>query len=104
MSMEDPRIDGAGRQALGGLQAGVGRLTGDEETRWKGEAKRLHGKLESTIGRGADAVDGWLDQAPPQLRDQGRKVLAEARKRPVVTTAALGVLALMLVRGGTRRR
>lgn len=102
--MNETELNGAGRQAAGGLQAGFGRLTGDAETRWKGEAQRLRGSLERAIGKGADVVDGWLDRASPQVRDQGRRLTGEARARPVVTVAALGVLALLLSGAGRRRR
>lgn len=101
--MNETEINGLGRQTAGGLQAGVGRLTGDDETRFKGEATKLRGGLERAIGKGADVVDGWLDRASPQVRDGGRKLTGEARSRPVLTAAALGVLALFVAGAGRRR-
>lgn len=101
--IDNAGTNGVGREIAGGVQAGYGEATGDPEARWKGEATKLRGRLEQWIGRGADALEGRLENAPPPVRDNGRKVLAEARKRPLATTAALGVLALLLARGGRRR-
>jgi uncharacterized protein YjbJ (UPF0337 family) len=51
MSGLDDRARGAGREAKGKAQEGLGRAAGDPELRAKGETEQAKGKGQSFLGR-----------------------------------------------------
>lgn len=101
--MSDPTTDGAARKGFGQVQERFGALLGDDKTRLNGYANQAHGTVSQWVGKAADALDGYLDRAPAQMQDPGRRATRFARDRPVATAVGLAAVALLLTRGGRRR-
>ena len=54
--MDKDRIKGSADQAKGAVKDAAGKLIGDDKLRAEGQADKLKGKLESTLGGAKDAV------------------------------------------------
>jgi uncharacterized protein YjbJ (UPF0337 family) len=50
------RIEGAGKQAKGGLKEAAGKVTGDEKLKREGQAEKAAGKVQNTVGGAKDKV------------------------------------------------
>lgn len=59
--MDDDRIKGAGKNLGGKLKEGLGDLTGDEKMKREGQADRLEGKVQNTIGGAKDTMREAID-------------------------------------------
>ncbi|PWE28407.1 CsbD family protein [Maritimibacter sp. 55A14] len=54
--MDEDRVEGSARQALGALHRLVGRLFGDRKTRVEGAAEEEIGKAQNTMGGMKDTL------------------------------------------------
>ncbi|WP_426954900.1 CsbD family protein [Muricoccus radiodurans] len=54
--MDSDRIIGAGRQAAGAVQEGVGSLIGDTRTQARGKANQAQGQVQSSVGQLEDYI------------------------------------------------
>ena len=54
--MDKDRIKGSANQAKGAVKDAAGKLIGDDKLRAEGQADKLKGKLESTLGGAKDTV------------------------------------------------
>ena len=98
--MTEDRIEGAGRQGLGGLQQGLGKLLGDRELQLRGGLEKVKGKTLDVYGRAVTGIEGQIDRAPETVKPYARKAVTFARERPWATMAGLAAFAFLL----TRRR
>lgn len=55
--MNKDQVKGVGKQVEGEMKEQAGKLTGDTETRAKGHAKEMEGKLQKDMGDAKEAVD-----------------------------------------------
>jgi uncharacterized protein YjbJ (UPF0337 family) len=102
--MTDPRIEGAATGMSGRLKNGVGRLTGDTKLQLEGRFDEVKGKALDAYGRAIDKLETLSDRAPADLREPVRTGLDFARRKPLVTTGIIAVLAFILAGSGRRRR
>ena len=102
--MTDPRIEGAATGMSGRLRNGVGRLTGDTKLQLEGRFDEVKGKALDAYGRAIDKLETLSDRAPADLREPVRTGLDFARRKPLVTTGIIAVLAFILAGSGRRRR
>lgn len=102
--MTDPRIEGATTGMSGKLRNGVGRLTGDTKLQLEGRFDEVKGKALDAYGRAIDTLETLSDRAPADLREPVRTGLDFARRKPLVTTGIIAVLAFILAGSGRRRR
>jgi len=56
--MDKDRIEGAARQAKGAMKVAVGKLTGDAKLQSEGQADKVSGKVQNTIGGLKDTLRG----------------------------------------------
>ncbi len=56
------RVEGAFDQAKGAVKEGAGKLTGDPKLQAEGQADKMKGKAESTVGGAKDAARDTLDK------------------------------------------
>lgn len=54
--MNKDQVKGVGKQVKGEVQQQVGKLTGDVDTRAKGHANEIEGKLQKDLGDAKEAV------------------------------------------------
>ena len=66
--MERDRMEGKGKEAMGGVKEQAGKLTGDEQTQAEGTADRAEGKAEGALGKAKDAVGDAADKAKDTLK------------------------------------
>ena len=79
--------------------------TFEERRRQAGEKlSQAKGAYLGAYGQAIDKLDSLVPHAPEGIQDTARTTLAEARKRPFLTTAIIAGLGLLLLRGGRRRR
>lgn len=102
--MTDPRIEGTATGISGRLKNGVGRLTGDTKLQLEGRFDEVKGKALDAYGRAIDKLETLSDRAPADLREPVRTGLDFARRKPLVTTGIIAVLAFILAGSGRRRR
>ena len=60
--MDENRVTGALDQAKGAIKKGIGYLIGDDKLKVEGEADKLKGKGESTVGGVKDTVRDAADK------------------------------------------
>lgn len=101
--MTDQRIDGAADTLTGRVQNGLGRLTGDSKLQLEGRFNEYKGKARDAYGRVIDGLDGLVAKAPADLQDPARRGLDFARRKPLLTTAIVAGLGLLLSGAGRRR-
>ncbi len=101
--MTDQRVDGFATKLKGKAQDGLGRLTGDDSLRAEGGTNQIKGKAQELYGQAMDKLDSLVDRAPVSVQDRARSTIQEARKRPLLTTAIVAGLGLILARSGSRR-
>lgn len=54
--MDRNRVAGATKQVKGSVKEAIGKVTGNRMTQVEGVAEKLAGKVQSKVGRAADAV------------------------------------------------
>ncbi|SHK42374.1 Uncharacterized conserved protein YjbJ, UPF0337 family [Roseomonas rosea] len=54
--MDSDRIIGAGKQAAGEVQEGIGSLVGDKRTQGRGQANQARGEVQNQIGQLEDYI------------------------------------------------
>ena len=101
--MTDQRIVGAGDQAVGKTQNGLGRLTRDAKLQLDGRFNEYKGKARDAYGRVVDGLDGLVAKAPAEYQAYGRKGIDFARRKPLLTTGIVAGLAILLSGIGRRR-
>ncbi|MBX9706659.1 MAG: CsbD family protein [Caulobacteraceae bacterium] len=102
--MREERIEGAATGLNGKLKGGLGRLTGDTKLQLEGKFDEVKGKALDAYGRAIDKLETLSDRAPADLREPVRTGLDFARRKPLVTTGIIAVLAFILAGSGRRRR
>jgi uncharacterized protein YjbJ (UPF0337 family) len=50
------RMDGAGKQAKGGIKEAAGKMTGDEKLKAEGKTDKAAGKVQNAVGGAKDKV------------------------------------------------
>ena len=66
--MDRDRMEGKGKEALGGVKEQAGQLTGDEQTQAEGTADRAEGKGQGALGQAKEAVGDAADTAKDTLK------------------------------------
>ncbi|MCA3698800.1 MAG: CsbD family protein [Brevundimonas sp.] len=102
--MTDPRIEGTATGISGKIKNGIGNLTGDTKLQLEGRFDEVKGKALDAYGRAIDKLETLSDRAPADLREPVRTGLDFARRKPLVTTGIIAVLAFILAGSGRRRR
>lgn len=54
--MDNDRIEGAARQAVGSVKEAFGKLTGDAKTQAEGAAQKTEGKAQNAAGGAKDIL------------------------------------------------
>jgi uncharacterized protein YjbJ (UPF0337 family) len=62
MMVDRDRIDGAGKQAKGGLKEAAGKVTGDEKLKAEGKGDKAKGKIQNAVGGAKDKIRETLDK------------------------------------------
>ncbi len=101
--MTDQRIEGTATELEGKARNGLGRLTGDARLQLDGRLNEVKGKALDAYGRVIDGLDGLVEKAPLEYRDNARKGLDFARRKPLLTTGIVAGLAVLLSSLGRRR-
>lgn len=101
--MTDQRIEGAGERLNGDFKSGLGRLTGDSKLQLDGALAQAKGTALDVYGQAMDGIDRLIDKAPVGLQDRARSTLEVARRKPLLTTAIVAGLGLLLANSGRRR-
>lgn len=101
--MTDQRIEGSVTELEGKAQNGLGKLTGDSKLRVDGKLNEFKGKAQDLYGQGLDRLDRLVERAPSDLQDPARTGLDFARRKPLLTTAIVAGLGLLLSGVGRRR-
>ncbi|QYA03773.1 CsbD family protein [Rhizobium sp. B21/90] len=58
--MDKNRIEGAAKELKGTIKETVGKLTGNERLEAEGKVDKAAGEVQSTVGKGMDAVKDAL--------------------------------------------
>ena len=61
--MDKDRIKGAGNQAKGQMKEAAGKILGNDKLKAEGEADKLKGKVQSTLGDAKDKVRDTIRDA-----------------------------------------
>jgi len=101
--MTDQRIEGTVTELEGKARSGLDRLTGDARLQFDGRLDEVKGKALDAYGRVIDGLDGLVEKAPLEYRDNARKGLDFARRKPLLTTGIVAGLAVLLSGLGRRR-
>ena len=60
--MDRDRMEGKGKEAMGGLKEQAGKLTGDEQTEAEGTVDRAEGKGQGAMGKAKEAAGDAADK------------------------------------------
>ncbi len=101
--MTDNRIEGEATKFTGQAQDRFGRLLGDDKLRVEGAYNQAKGKAGELYGRAMDELDRLVERAPVGLQDRARSTIEVARRKPLLTTAIVAGLGLLLARSSIRR-
>ncbi|WP_339930821.1 CsbD family protein [uncultured Brevundimonas sp.] len=101
--MTDQRIEGTATQAGGKIQSGLGALTDNPKLEIKGRLNQAKGKAQDIYGQAIDGLDRLVERAPSDLQDPARTGLDFARRKPLLTTAIVAGVGLLLAGAGRRR-
>ncbi len=102
--MTDQRIHSLGEDLANETRNGFGGALG-ERRRQAGEAlTQAKGAALDVYGQAMDRLDSLVVHAPAGLQDRARSTIAAARRKPILTTAIVAGLGLLLLRSGRRRR
>ena len=66
--MDRDRMEGKGKEALGGVKEQAGKLTGDEQTQAEGTVDQAEGKGQGVMGKAKDAAGDAADTAKDTLK------------------------------------
>tara|TARA_R110002167_G_scaffold21029_11_gene76583 strand:- start:1315 stop:1620 length:306 start_codon:yes stop_codon:yes gene_type:complete len=100
--MTDQRIEGTATAMGGKVQTGLGTATDNPKLKLKGRINQAKGKAEDLYGQAIDGLDRMVDRAPDDLKEPARTGLDFARRKPLVTTAIVAGLGLLLAGVGRR--
>ncbi|XUY26301.1 CsbD family protein [Agrobacterium sp. rho-8.1] len=56
--MDKNRIEGAAKELKGTIKEAAGKLTGNKKLEAEGRGEKIAGEVQSTVGKGVDAVKG----------------------------------------------
>ena len=56
--MDNDRLEGIGKQAVGAVKEAAGKVTGDAKLKAEGKADKLAGKVQNAVGGAKDALRG----------------------------------------------
>ena len=101
--MTDQRIEGAATEFKGEAQNGLGGLIGDRKLQFDGAVNQAKGKALDVYGQAMDKLDGLVQHVPASMQEQARSTIATARRKPILTTAIVAGIGLLLLRSGRRR-
>ena len=101
--MTEERIEGAANGVSGKIKSTLGNLTGDTKLQIEGRLDQVRGRALDAYGRAIDKLETLSDRAPADLREPVRTGLDFARRKPLVTTGILAVLAFLIAGSGRRR-
>ena len=101
--MTDQRIEGTATEIGGKLQSGLGTLTDNPKLALKGRLNQAKGRAQDLYGLAIDGLDRLVERAPSDLKDPARTGLEFARRKPLLTTAIVAGLGLLLAGAGRRR-
>ncbi|WP_339913204.1 CsbD family protein [uncultured Brevundimonas sp.] len=102
--MIEQRIEGTATEVGGKVQTGLGKLLDEPKLQIKGRFNQARGKTRDLYGQGLDRLDRLVERAPTDLRDPARTGLDFARRKPLLTTAIVAGLGLLLAGAGAGRR
>lgn len=90
--MTDDRIAGTARNVVGKVQQGVGRVTGDKSTEFKGAMNEVAGAAQDAYGKTLDAAAEGAQKVKEVAIDAEDKLRHFIESKPYTATAiALGV-------------
>lgn len=95
--MNEDQLEGTARKFGGKVQEAAGRLTGDAETRAKGEANQTAGRLQEAYGEATEAVEEAFENTEDFVRDF-------VETRPYTTAAIALCVGLLIGTMGSRRQ
>jgi len=101
--MTDQRIEGTATEMGGKIQTGLGTLTDNPKLELKGRLNQARGKAQEMYGQVIDGLDRLVEKAPSDIQDPARTGLEFARRKPLLTTAIVAGLGLLLAGAGRRR-
>lgn len=101
--MTDQRIEGTATEMGGKIQTGLGTLTDNPKLELKGRLNQARGKAQEMYGHAIDGLDRLVEKAPSDIQDPARTGLEFARRKPLLTTAIVAGLGLLLAGAGRRR-
>ena len=65
--MTQDRMEGKGKEAMGGMKEQAGKLTGDQETEAHGTADQTEGKAQGAMGKVKDTVGDATDKVKEKV-------------------------------------
>ena len=92
--MTDQTIEGTATEVGGKVQSRLGALT---------DNPKLEIKAQDMYGQAIDGLDRLVERAPSDLQDPARTGLEFARRKPLLTTAIVAGVGLLLAGAGRRR-
>ena len=101
--MTDQRIEGIATEIGGTTQTGLGKLTDNPKLELKGRLNQAKGKAKDMYGQAIDGLDRLVEKAPSDIQAPARTGLEFARRKPLLTTAIVAGLGLLLAGAGRRR-
>lgn len=84
--MNEDRIEGKARKAVGTLEEGAGSLSGNDRLEAKGTIEHARGTLQDGYGRVREKVKDLVDEAPAAARDAYATGRDYARRGAVTVT------------------
>ena len=76
--MDENRVTGAAKNLGGKVEEGLGRMTGDAQTQFKGQAERVAGAAEDLYGQAKDAAASFTDIVQRTIEQQPYTAVAIA--------------------------
>ena len=76
--MDEDRITGTAKNVGGKIEEGVGRMTGNAQTQFKGQAQQVAGAAEDLYGQARDAASGFADIVQRTIEQQPYTAVAIA--------------------------
>jgi len=76
--MDEDRVAGTAKNIGGKLEEGVGRITGNAQTRFKGQAQQVAGAAEDLYGQAKDAAASFTDIVQRTIEQQPYTAVAIA--------------------------
>jgi len=76
--MDENRVTGTAKNLGGKVEEGLGRVTGNAQTQFKGQAKQLEGAAEDLYGQAKDAAASFTDVVQRTVEQQPYTAVAIA--------------------------